>query len=110
MLTLYHNPSCSKSALCFSLLQNKGIAFKVINYLEEGLTRDILNKFVSKLTLSELVRKSDERYQILNLQDASESDILQALLKYPALLQRPIVDFGDEIIIARPPEKVLEYL
>ncbi len=60
----------------------------------------------------ELLRRSDEAYKRLDLKDLNLSDkrLLQAMLDYPKLIQRPIVVRGKRAVIGRPPENVLNLL
>jgi arsenate reductase len=64
-----------------------------------------------KLGLSpfEIVRKGEAQAKELGLNaDSPPGDIIKYIVKYPALLQRPIVEVGDRAIVARPAEKALE--
>jgi len=111
-LILYHNPHCSKSRGCKDLLQNQGHTFQVVRYLETPPERRQLEALLTLLGMapSELVRRGESLYRQLNLAQKSEEEILDAMLKNPILIERPIVVLGDRAVIARPPELVLQFL
>jgi arsenate reductase (glutaredoxin) len=59
----------------------------------------------------DILRKADASFKELNLSKESPADeIIAAIVKYPKLLQRPIIEIGDEAILARPIEKALEFV
>ena len=62
------------------------------------------------MTPSELLRKNDEVYKKFKskIEQLSEDEILDMMIKNPDLVQRPIVEKGDKAILARPPERVNE--
>ncbi|WP_347251902.1 arsenate reductase (glutaredoxin) [Legionella sp.] len=110
MITIYHNPRCSKSRACLQLLQKTGKTVEVIDYLRQPLSLECIRHFAKHLGLKALVRNNETIYKELQLADADDETVLQAMIKHPQLLQRPIVVSGEKIVIARPPEKVLEFI
>lgn len=114
MITLYHNPRCSKSREALALLQAKGCEPNIILYLETPPTAKELKTLLGKLGLGPraLLRKSEEAYKELNLADASLSDaaLIKAMVAHPKLIERPIAIAGDKAVIGRPPEDVLSIL
>lgn len=113
MLTIYHNGECSKSMGALELLQEHGVLFDVRFYLSDPLTAEELKTLLAKLKMpaKDLVRKSEPDY-IANYEgkDLNEDEWIAAMVKYPVLIERPIVVNEDKALIARPPEKVLEVL
>lgn len=109
---IYHNPRCSKSRQALALLEQRGDAFDIINYLDEPLDNASISDLLVSLGLSarELMRKGEDAYKELNLDnpELSEAQLVQALADYPRLIERPIVVKDNQAIIARPPEKLLE--
>ena len=53
-----------------------------------------------------MVRDNEDEYSELQLSQADDARLLDALASHPKLLQRPIVRFGQRAAIARPPELV----
>ena len=112
-MIIYHNPRCSKSRQSLALLSENGVESEVIEYLKTPLDEVALREVIAKLGLEahEVVRTKEEPYQQLGLSpDSSEEDLIAAIVKYPILMERPIVVKGDSAIIGRPPENVKELL
>ena len=107
-ITIYHNPRCSKSRKTLELLQNKGFQPVIIEYLKTPLNQEQLNSLRAHFTLKEFVRTDESVFKTMGLSLDNEAQILQAMLKEPILMQRPIVTYKDKAVIGRPPEKVLD--
>jgi polyphosphate kinase len=109
VMRIYHNPRCAKSRAALKYLEKKGFDVEVKNYITEGVTEAELKTILVKTGLKpyELVRVQEEEYK-KNLKGKSLTDDqwLSELVKYPKLLQRPIVVNGDHAVIARPPEEI----
>ena len=113
-LTLYHNPRCSKSRGALELLEARGLQPTVVRYLETPPSAEQLKSLLGKLgiTARELLRSGEDEYKTLGLADASlsEAQLIEAMVRHPKLIERPILVAGDKAVIGRPPEKVLELL
>lgn len=111
-VTIYHNPRCSKSRQTLQLLEQHGYQPKVVEYLKETPSVTELKTLVKQLgfvSARELMRSKEEDYKTLNLAtEANEQALLQAMVDYPKLIERPIVVVGDQARLGRPPEAVLE--
>ncbi len=113
MITIYHNPRCTKSreGLCEIELLNQ--PFEIRKYLDEPFTKVELEEIIKKLNIKpiELVRIKEsiwiEKYKGKELSDAQ---IVDTMLENPKLIERPIVVNGDKAVIARPKEKINEIL
>jgi len=114
MLTIYHNPRCSKSRQTLSLLQDQGLEPEIVLYLETPPSAETLTLLLKQLGLDarQLLRRGEQEYKDQNLADASlsEQQLIDAMAKYPKLIERPIVVNGQRAAIGRPPEAVLEIL
>lgn len=113
MITIYHNNRCSKSreGLCF--LETLNEPFEVINYLDEVPTYNDLKAIIKKLNVKpiELVRtKENEWKDNFKGKTLTDKEIIEAMIKYPKLIERPIVIKGDKAVIARPTELINEIL
>lgn len=110
MVTLYHNPRCSKSRDALNLLREQGQEPEIILYLETPPTAKQLKALLGKLGVSarELLRKGEDTYKELNLADEtlSEAALIKAMVENPKLIERPIAVNGDKAVIGRPPENV----
>ncbi len=114
MVTIYHNPRCSKSRQTLALIEEKGVTPEIVLYLESAPTADTLQGLLKKLGISarQLLRKGEDAYKEQNLKDDSltEAQLIEAMTTYPKLIERPIVVKGDKAVLGRPPENVLELL
>lgn len=114
MITLYHNPRCSKSREALALLEAQGQTPEIHLYLETPPSTKELKSIIAKLGISprELLRKSEDLYKSLKLADPELSDrnLVKAMIENPKLIERPIAVLGDKAVIGRPPERVLELL
>ena len=112
-MIIYHNPRCSKSRQSLALLRENGVEPEVIEYLKTPLDEVALRDVFVKLGLKahEVVRTKEEPYEQLALSpDSSEEELVAAIVKYPILMERPIVVKDDSAVIGRPPENVHELL
>jgi arsenate reductase len=114
MITIYHNPSCSKSRGTLAMIEEAGAPHEVVEYLKSPLTRDDLVTLLGKLAIDpgELVRK-DKRFKELGLDAAdytTRDAVAEVLSEHPALMQRPVVVKGGRAVIGRPPENVQKLL
>lgn len=113
-LTIYHNPRCSKSRQTLGLLTERGIEPEIVLYLENTPSADDIKSLLGKLGISarELVRKGEDAYKEHNLnnQDLTDDQIIQAMVNSPKLIERPIVVNGNNAVLGRPPENVLDII
>lgn len=113
-ITIYHNPRCSKSRQTLSILENKGMEIDIIEYLKTPPDAATLKALLNKLGISakDLVRKGEQEYQLAGLdkKEVTEDEIINAMIKYPKLIERPIVVNKDKAALGRPPENVLKIL
>jgi arsenate reductase len=113
-ITLYHNPSCSKSRGAKEILESRGADFEVVEYLKSPLSAEEIAGLLALLPdePSELVRK-DSHFKELGL-DAGDYTTAEAvaelLADHPRLMQRPVAVRGDKAVIGRPSERVEELL
>jgi len=109
---IWHNSRCSKSRNAFNYLKEKNIDFKVKEYLKEPITKEELKEVLEKLGMkpSELVRKKEAIYKELGLKDASEDELLEAMVENPKLIERPIIINKDKAVVARPLENIEKVL
>lgn len=111
-VTIMHNPRCSKSRQTLSLLREKGVEPKIVEYLETPPNADEFKAILSKLGLGprDVIRRGENIYKDLELADPDLSDeaLVTAMVANPILIERPIVVNGDKAAIGRPPENVLQ--
>jgi len=113
-VTIYHNPKCAKSRATLQLLEARGIAPVIVEYLKNPPSKSELADLVKRLGIEPraLLRTKEPEYKQAGLDNAklSDSAILQAMVKHPKLIERPIVVAGRKAALGRPPEDVLKIL
>lgn len=114
MIQIYHNPRCSKSRQALDFLKSKDIDVQIILYLEKVLSRQELKTLLKKLNISpsDIIRKKEAEYKEMGLNDSvvEDGDIIDAIIKAPTLLERPIIVNDDKAVIGRPLENILKIL
>lgn len=114
MLTIYHNPRCSKSRQTLEIIDNSGDELTVIEYLREVPAPERILQLAAFLDLrvADLLRRAEDDFKnASDLPDlADDAALAKWISKHPKTLQRPIVvdDEHSRAVIGRPPENVLE--
>ena len=113
-ITIYHNPKCSKSRKALEIIKSKNIEPTIILYLVNKLSKADVKNLLTKLGLSirDILRTGEDEYKKNNLKNENLSDnkLIEFLIKFPKLLQRPIVVKNSKAVIGRPPENILNLL
>jgi len=111
---IWHNPRCSKSREALSILQDTASKYELVKYLDITLNKEQIKDTLKMLGFSsarEWMRTKEDIYKELQLKDEkNEEKLIEAMLKYPKLIERPVIIKGDRAIIARPPSLVTEFL
>ncbi|MDQ6988740.1 MAG: arsenate reductase (glutaredoxin) [Mariprofundaceae bacterium] len=112
-IQMYHNPNCTKSRLTLALLEEKGVDFELIEYLKNPPTAAELEVILQKLGKAplEFMRTGEAEFkQHIQGQDLSRAAMIDVMVAYPKLIERPVVVNGDKAAVGRPPELVLPVL
>ena len=109
---IYHNPRCGTSRKTLALLQEKGVAPELVEYLKTPYTEAQLKTLLQQMgmTAKTLVRKKDAAAAGIDLAAISEEALIKAMVANPILVERPIVVSGTKAALGRPPENVLSVL
>lgn len=112
---IFHNPRCSKSRQALELLEKRGVAVPVVEYLKDPPDAKTLKEVCALLGVRpyELVRRKEALFAELKLAALEPDDDarwFKVLAGHPALLERPIVVYQGKAAIGRPPENVLKIL
>lgn len=116
MLTIYHNPRCSKSRQTLEIIRESGIEPTIVLYLEEtpAAGRILQLATLLQVPVADLLRRGEEDFKAAkDLPDlADDAALAKWIEQHPRTLQRPIVvdDAGTRAVIGRPPENVLELI
>lgn len=114
MLTMYHNPRCSKSRQTLELLKDSGVELSIIEYLKDAPDASRILRLAALLgvPVAELLRRGEDEYRDADDQPdlADDAAVAAWIADHPRTLQRPIVvdDASARAVIGRPPENVLE--
>ena len=112
-ITVYEKPTCTTCRNLAKLFQENGIDFEKVNYFIEPLSEEKLRDLLKKAGLSpfDVLRRSEPVYKELNIKAVTSPDeIIKLIVENPSILQRPIVEVGDQAVLARPVEKALELI
>jgi arsenate reductase len=109
---IYHNPRCTTSRKALELLRDNGIEPDVIQYLKTPPSRDELVTLINDagIEVRTAVRKREPLYAELNLADADDDALLDAMAAHPILIERPFVVTPRGTRLARPLDSVREIL
>ena len=116
MITIYHNPRCSKSRAACELVSTSTAnePVEVIEYLKQPLTVDQLKALHVMLggPLLDMIRTSEAEYADLGLDapGVTDNQLYEAIVRHPILLQRPIVVRDGRAVIGRPTENIAALL
>ena len=111
---IYHNPECGTSRNTLALIQNAGIEPTVVHYLQMPPSQDELRRMIQQanLTVRQAIRSNVAPYSDLGLdqEDWSDEQLIDFMLQYPLLINRPFVVTELGTRLARPSEVVLDIL
>jgi len=113
-ITIYQKPTCSTCREAVKLVQASGQPFTAVNYYEQPFTKALLKGLLKKAGLSakNILRAKEDIYKELGLakRTVSEDELIDLMLTHPDLIQRPLVEKGERVILARPAETVKKLL
>lgn len=113
MIKIYHNPRCSKSRGACEWLDKKKKKYQVVDYLNQPPTKKELKELIQMLGIKaeELIRKKEPVFEAkFKGKKLTSTAWIDAMIKYPILIERPIIIQGNKAIIARPVEKMDEFI
>ena len=91
------------------MLEDLNLHPNIINYTKELFTEDTLSEVIRLLKIKpiELVRKNEPEWkEQYKEKELSNTEVIKAMVKYPKLIERPIVVNGNKAAIGRPMEAV----
>lgn len=113
-VTIYHNPACGTSRNTLELIRAAGYAPNVVEYLKVGWTRANLVSLFKSMGVGprEVMREKGSPAAELGLlsPEATDEQILDAMVAHPILVNRPIVVTLRGAKLTRPAELVLGLL
>lgn len=109
--TVYHNPRCSKSRLALKYIEEQGNEAEIVEYLKDKPSAEELKIVLRKLGISaqDLLRKNEADFkENFKGKELNEDEWISAMIKFPKLIERPIVIYKEKAVVARPAERIEE--
>lgn len=111
---IYHNPNCTKSRQTLALIEARGINHKIVEYLKTPPSMAELDDILKLLKIEPraLMRRNEPEYRLAKLDNPNltRAALIETMIDYPKLIERPIVLANGRAAIGRPPENVLKIL
>ena len=108
---IFHNPRCSKSRQALEILESNNKDYEIFLYLQETLDKKSIKNLLDILELNpkDILRSGEAEYKENKLSQYGAEDevLIDFMIKYPKIIERPIVIRGNKGVIGRPPENVL---
>ncbi|CTQ53074.1 Arsenate reductase [Roseibium album] len=113
-ITIYHNPKCGTSRNTLEMIRKSGLEPQVIEYLKSPPSRDALVDLIARMGIPvrDLLRQKGTPFEELELGEDKWSDdqLIDFMMEYPILINRPVVVSEKGVRLCRPSEKVIELL
>jgi len=112
--TIYHNPMCGTSRKTLEILRDSGVDVWIQEYLKKPPSRDELKRLYDRAGISpqEGLRAKEPLAAELGLTrpGVADDEILDAMIKHPILIERPLVETPNGVRLCRPQDKVREII
>lgn len=113
-ITIYHNPACGTSRNTLEMIRKSGVEPEIVEYLKTPPSREDLVGLISRMAIPvrDLLRQKGTPYDELGLGEDKWTDdqLIDFMMEYPILINRPIVVSDKGVRLCRPSEKVLDLL
>lgn len=112
MVTIYHNPRCSKSRETLKLLRERGVEPQVVEYLKTPPSAEELKRLLALMGKRprDILRAKEAKAAGIDANALDDDALVAAMVANPATIERPIVVAGDKAALGRPPEAALAVL
>ncbi len=111
---IYHNPDCGTSRNALAMIRNAGIEPHVVEYLKTPPSRALLLQLMDRMEIKprDLLREKGTPYADLGLGNSAltNDQLVDAMMRHPILINRPIVVSPKGVRLCRPSEAVLDLL
>ena len=112
-ITVYEKPTCTTCRKLNKLFEENGVDWKKVNYFIEPFTENKLSGLLKKTGMKpfDVLRRAEPDFKLAGIdKDSSDKEVIAAMVKFPSIIQRPIVEVGDKAVLARPIEKALDLI
>jgi arsenate reductase len=110
--TIHHNPNCGTSRKTLEILRESGVEVTINEYLKSPPSRLELERLYARAGISprDGLRAKEPLAAELGLAQAADDEILDAMVKHPILINRPLVETDKGVRLCRPQDLVREIL
>ena len=113
-IVVYQKPTCTTCRQVHAALKESGVDFESVDYYVDPIPKAKLVELLRNMNMRprDLLRTREPIYKTLKIGESTLTDdeILDLMVRYPDLIQRPIVEKGSRAILARPPERLKDIL
>jgi arsenate reductase (glutaredoxin) len=113
-IVVYQKPTCTTCRKVYAALKESGVDFSAVDYYLDPIPKARLTELLRKMNMRprDLLRTREPIYKTLKIgeSDRSDDEIVDLMVRYPDLIERPIVEKGSRAILARPAERLKEIL
>ena len=113
-IVIYHNPECGTSRNALAMIRNAGIEPHVVEYLKTPPSRALLENLIERAGISPraLLREKGTPFAELGLDNPAltDSQLIDAVMEHPILINRPLVVSPLGVKLCRPSEEVLDLI
>jgi arsenate reductase len=112
-ITVYEKPTCTTCRKLNKLFEENGIDWKKVNYFIEPFNEKKLAALIKKTGQRpyDVLRRAEPDFKAAGIdENTPDADVIAAMVKFPSIIQRPIVEVGPKAVLARPVEKALELI
>lgn len=112
-ITVYEKPTCTTCRKLNKLFEENGVDWKKVNYFIEPFTEKKLTQLLKKTGLKpyEVLRRAEPDFKGLGITaETPNKEVIAAMVKYPSIIQRPIVETVEKAVLARPIERATELI
>lgn len=109
MYKIYHNPRCKKSRAGLKFLEDRGFSFEIVKYCEVPINAEEIKVLFKKMNFQakDMIRKQEEEFRLyFKNKELTNDEWIEAIIKFPKLLKRPIVLHGDKAVWGDPASNI----
>ncbi|QDH77642.1 Spx/MgsR family RNA polymerase-binding regulatory protein [Echinicola soli] len=112
-LAVYGIKNCDTMKKTFKLLEEEGVAYEFVDYKKTPPTAKLLEVFLEKVPLAQLVNKRGTTYRKLSEEEKDGMDeastAIPVLVANSSMIKRPVMVYPDgDVLLGFQKEKILD--